>query len=320
MADTDKALVPAREVIAGSDPLAPYRIKGPAKIAFSGGRTSGYMLKHIIDAHGELPSDVHVMFANTGQEHENTLNFVQECAERWRVPVTWVEFDPEAEHKTRIVNHNSASRNGEPLKAAIETRPTPHLFNRQSRYCTTTTKQRRMGKVMHHWFGYDHWTSVLGIRHDEPRRVASNRARSGRDREDVELPLDDAGVVNDHVLDWWERQPFRLELPTVGGDTLDGNCRLCCLKAEWKLLWALRREGEGAADLAQWWIDQEDAMRARTASIPSSDPSRPDLRAFFLKDRFGNGISYRDLLEHAMSDRPIVKGRGRESVDCACTD
>ena len=30
----------------------PQLIEGPARIRFSGGRTSGYMLKHILDAHG----------------------------------------------------------------------------------------------------------------------------------------------------------------------------------------------------------------------------------------------------------------------------
>ena len=30
----------------------PYKIDGPAIISFSGGRTSGFMLRQIIDAHG----------------------------------------------------------------------------------------------------------------------------------------------------------------------------------------------------------------------------------------------------------------------------
>ena len=39
--------------------LNPYLIKGPALISFSGGRTSGYMLNHILEAHGgRLPDDV----------------------------------------------------------------------------------------------------------------------------------------------------------------------------------------------------------------------------------------------------------------------
>ncbi len=53
----------------------PYLIEGPALVSFSGGRTSGYMLKHILDAHdGTLPEDVHVVFANTGKEMEVTMS------------------------------------------------------------------------------------------------------------------------------------------------------------------------------------------------------------------------------------------------------
>jgi 3'-phosphoadenosine 5'-phosphosulfate sulfotransferase (PAPS reductase)/FAD synthetase len=290
-----------------------YRLRRPAMISFSGGRTSAYMLKHIIDAYGgELPDDIHVVFANTGKEAPETLDFVQECSERWNVPITWVEFDPTAEHLTRIVNHNSASRQGEPLKAAIETRPTAHLFNRVSRYCTATTKLRRMQKFMLHWCGYKHWTVALGIRHDEPRRVASNRARSGIDRQDIDLPLDDAKVTNEDVLAWWAEQPFQLRLPIVEGETIGGNCDLCSLKAEWKILLAMRQN----PDAARWWIDQEDEMERRIADIPPTNPDLPDFRHRFLK----NGKSYRDLLAHAVSDKPILKGRNRESVDCACTD
>jgi hypothetical protein len=94
----------------------PYLIKGPALISFSGGRTSAYMLKMILDAHGgTLPDDVHVCFANTGKEREETLRFVHECASRWNVRVRWLEFATDlrsvgAAGRFEEVGYNSASR------------------------------------------------------------------------------------------------------------------------------------------------------------------------------------------------------------------
>lgn len=44
----------------------PYLIHGPAILSISGGRTSGFMLRQIIDAHGgKLPADVVPVFCNT---------------------------------------------------------------------------------------------------------------------------------------------------------------------------------------------------------------------------------------------------------------
>ncbi|THF55938.1 adenine nucleotide alpha hydrolase family protein [Pseudothauera rhizosphaerae] len=53
----------------------PCRVEGPAVISFSGGRTSGMMLRKILDSHGgQLPNDVRVLFANTGKEAPETLD------------------------------------------------------------------------------------------------------------------------------------------------------------------------------------------------------------------------------------------------------
>lgn len=51
---------------------SPYEIDGQAVVSFSGGRTSGYMLRRIL---GEgLRPDVHVIFADTGKERAETYN------------------------------------------------------------------------------------------------------------------------------------------------------------------------------------------------------------------------------------------------------
>ena len=80
-----------------------FEVLGPTCISFSGGRTSGYMLWLTLQAHGEkLPDDTHVVFANTGKEEEATLRFVRDCAERWGVPIVWVEYRPDGDGWTTV--------------------------------------------------------------------------------------------------------------------------------------------------------------------------------------------------------------------------
>ena len=56
--------------------LSAFRVEGPAAIQCSFGRTSGYLLWLILQAHGgRLPPDVHVMFENTGKEPLVTLRY-----------------------------------------------------------------------------------------------------------------------------------------------------------------------------------------------------------------------------------------------------
>ena len=46
-----------------------YLIETPFVVSFSGGRTSAFMLRNILDAYGgSLPAQGHVVFANTGKE------------------------------------------------------------------------------------------------------------------------------------------------------------------------------------------------------------------------------------------------------------
>lgn len=60
----------------------PFSVDRPTALSFSGGRTSGFMLRKMLMAHGgQLPPDCHVVFANTGKEDEATLRFVQDCSD-----------------------------------------------------------------------------------------------------------------------------------------------------------------------------------------------------------------------------------------------
>ena len=68
--------------------MDPFLIDGPTSVSFSDSRTSEYILRRVLDAHGgTLPHDARVVFANTGKEREETLVFVEEVSQRWGVPV-----------------------------------------------------------------------------------------------------------------------------------------------------------------------------------------------------------------------------------------
>jgi 3'-phosphoadenosine 5'-phosphosulfate sulfotransferase (PAPS reductase)/FAD synthetase len=221
--------------------MSPFRIEGPAVVSFSGGRTSGYMLRRILDE--GLRPDVHVLFADTGKERPETYAFVRECSVRWGVTVHWVA--------------RPAPDGVPPFEQLISERR--FLPNPVSRFCTAELKVRPMRDWMRAR-GYEHWTNVVGIRADEPRRAAKLRAPT-RERWENALPLVEAGITERDVLAFWRAQPFDLQLRPW-----EGNCDLCFLKASAKRQRIMRER----PDLAAWWIEQERRTgTAFRADVPS---------------------------------------------------
>ena len=289
----------------------PFRVPRPAVISFSGGRTSSYMLKHIVDAYdGRLPRDIAVVFANTGLERPETLEFVDLCGRQWGIEIAWVEYLWEAPHRTRVVDFATASRNGEPYAALIDRKgfvPNPTL-----RACTTFLKRDRIESYARHRLGLKRWHAVIGLRADEQRRVLRMRAMNCGSRTGAHtvLPLADAGIREADVLDWWKRQPFDLGIPSYAG-----NCACCFLKGRAKLLRIIREDPA----LADWWIEQEAKVANRTG---------PDGRACDSMKRFRLGETYAELKAAALAHRDLFdeaaasSGESAESetFDCHCTD
>jgi 3'-phosphoadenosine 5'-phosphosulfate sulfotransferase (PAPS reductase)/FAD synthetase len=243
------------------------------QIAFSGGRTSAFMLHQILEANGDLPDRVKVTFQNTGREMPETLDFVQECGERWGVPVVWLEYRPDTPG-FEIVGHNSASRNGEPFEALIRKRK--FLPNQQARFCTTELKVRTAKRFLRS-LGWDYWTNVVGLRADEPQRLKPEGVKLKGDRWSVSQPLARAGVGKHDVAAFWERQPFDLNLPNVRGNCWLGNCDGCFLKSEANLAALAREYPERHA----WWERMEavaGGLTSGTAAHWSKRYTRQDLR------------------------------------------
>ena len=289
----------------------PYRIPDdgmPRVINFSGGRTSGFMLHRILEAHqGELPGNTRVIFCNTGKERAETLLFVHRCGKRWGVPIVWLEYayNPNAaggrHHPKNIykkVDLRSASFTGRPFSTLI--RASSILPNVSMRKCTSELKVRTVERYMlrEHGVYSTRFKNVLGIRYDEKRRWSKTIFQECR----IEFPLVHAGVDEAEVMEFWARQPFCLGITSD-----EGNCDLCFLKGKGKLL-RLIRQDPGRAD---WWINQESLSRKNVATrgLRKSEMAQ-----------FSKRYSYAQLKREALTTRELPFEVEERSISCFCGD
>lgn len=277
----------------------PFKIDSPTCIRFSGGRTSAYMLWRVLQSNGGLPDEAIVCFANTGKEDEATLRFVRDCAENWQVPITWLEYKAAEETKDRykLVSFETASRNGEPFEALILSRN--YLPNPVSRFCTVELKVRTIHRYLKS-IGWTEWDSMLGIRSDEPRRLAKIGNQDYGMHEEKCAPLGQVGITKEDVGAFWKAQPFDLGLPNNNGVTMHGNCDLCFLKGGSQILSLIAEKPERAV----WWARME---ALALASKPSG--------AVFRSDR----PSYAQMLKFSQEQRDMFDPK-EEAISCFCGD
>ena len=113
-------------------------------VSFSGGKTSGLMAKLMKENYIDMGyKNIIFLFANTAQENEKTLQFVNKCDIKYGLGVVWLEAD--VVHKQRVgtkhkvVSFETASRNGEPFEDMIKKFGIP---NKHYPHCTRELKQR----------------------------------------------------------------------------------------------------------------------------------------------------------------------------------
>lgn len=275
----------------------PYLLELPAVVSFSGGRTSGFMLRQILDAHDGQPDDLRVCFQNTGLEHPATLQFIKDVEDHWGVRIDWTEYmvDEDGDHAFRLVDFETCSRDGEPFTALVEKRqmlPTP-----VSRICTVNLKMRTLDRFLRtlpsHAEGY---TNAVGLRYDEPRRAT--RIKADNARETIVVPMYEARHTVEDVMDFWSRQEFDLQLPW--GNNLWGNCQGCFLKSRGKLE-LIAREDPTALD---WWARTEASMEG-VMDTPRFRLDRP---------------SYSELLTLVRRQGVLFSQAEDDTIPCFCTE
>ena len=280
----------------------PFKIIEPTCISFSGGRTSAYMLWRVLQSHdGKLPDEAIVCFANTGKEDEATLKFVQDCSDKWNVPIVWVEYQHDEPH-FKVVNFETASRNGEPFEELIRYGSRRYLPNPMTRYCTVDLKIKAAQKYLFS-IGWTQWENLVGIRADEPRRVAKIRANPSDGNKGITryMPLATAGVTKEEVGKFWAENTFDLELPNINGITYHGNCDLCFLKKTTAVMSLIAEKPERAV----WWAKMETLVTEPT--IANGGVFRTDRPSYASMTKFAE-------------DQTDMFDPNEEGISCFCGD
>jgi len=170
-------------------------------ISFSGGETSAYMLHYILKNYKD--HNIEVVFANTGEENEETLQFIEYCANYFDVKVTWLEYErlsfKVVDFKTAYRSHNKEEIlnkwQNHPFKKYISTFGIPNL---ESMTCTRELKEYVMNRYLSSigWKPSKH-TKAIGIRVDEIDRVGK-----------YWYPLVFLGITKPMINNFWNEMPF----------------------------------------------------------------------------------------------------------------
>jgi len=201
-------------------------------VSFSGGETSAFMINWLLKNKPE--HEYRFIFANTGEENEETLLFTKQVQDYFGIDLVWVEYK---RLSYREVNYETAYRSHSPEEIAngwknhpfrdyIRDFGIPSMANPS---CTRELKEYPISRYISEngWKPRD-YSLAIGIRSDELGRVGQ-----------YYYPLIGIDATKPMVNAFWDKMPFRLQLRGY-----EGNCKVCYKKSMRKLITIARYNPE----------------------------------------------------------------------------
>lgn len=265
-------------------------------ISFSGGETSALMAKLLLENNRNSYNEIVVIFANTGQEHPRTLDFVNHVDREFNLNLVWVESvvhhgkRKSCSHK--IVSYETASRDGSLFeemvkKYGISNHAYPHC-TRALKLDPITNYARSIG------WAKGSYDTAIGIRVDEIDRMSIHAKRNR-----IIYPLiKDFPMRKMDVNAFWRSQPKRLEITGY-----QGNC-VWCWKKTFRKHYTLIEDDRS-------WYDLPKRLEADYPLAGYNLDGTP--RTFFRGNR-----STKDILLEA--DKPFVRFDDENRKYDACID
>ena len=206
-------------------------------VSFSGGRTSAYLVHLMEEKRKEEGWDVKFIFMDTGAEHPATYQFIRDVVASTGIELTCLRtvFNPELgkANTYQIIPLSECKPDLQPWRDMLSKYSTP--YNPSGAFCTDRMKLVPYTKYCNETFGREGYTTWLGIRADETKRL--------KPREHVDYLASISDFDKQDVFEWWDEQPYNLGIE----DPL-GNCVFCIKKGTNKIAIAERYEPEMAKE------------------------------------------------------------------------
>lgn len=226
-------------------------------VTVSGGRSSAMMAYHIHTSEKYKDYNKAYVFANTGMERPQTIEFLRNIQDVWGIPLTLIEGTYSNVMGVaigyKIVDWNSLDMNAKPFEGAImhinkgEYSGVP---NSNAPYCSPSMKTLPCESFAKDIFGKKNYLKAIGFRkEDMPKRISWPEIKEDKTRifpllTDFPEPI---GLLE--LNSWWNKQPFQL-----GINSKFGNCELCWKKSDRNLVEVIRK----GTRFIDWWARMEE--------------------------------------------------------------
>ena len=225
-------------------------------VTVSGGRSSAMGARLVQTSEKYKDYNKLYVFANTGQERPETIEFLKNIVKHWEIPLHLIEGVYSNEMgigiSYKLVDFDNLSMNSEPFEGAIMHKNKgvfEGLPNQEAPYCSEAMKTLPCKKFCDEIFGVNNYQKIIGFRkEDMPKRISWPEIKEDKTRlfpllTDFEQPISQSDLNK-----WWAKQPFKLEIHGKFG-----NCELCWKKSDNNLIDSIRY---GASSI-EWWQKME---------------------------------------------------------------
>jgi 3'-phosphoadenosine 5'-phosphosulfate sulfotransferase (PAPS reductase)/FAD synthetase len=226
-------------------------------VAVSGGRSSAMMAYHIHTSEKYKDYNKAYVFANTGMERPETIDFLKKIESVWGIPLTLIEGTYSNIMGVgvgyKIVDWDSLD-----MKANVFEQCIMHmnkgifdgLPNQDAPYCSERMKTRPCNKFAKDIFNDEKYITAIGFRREDmPKRISCAEIKHDEQRIFPLLTdfIEPIGLLE--LNSWWNQQAFKL-----GINSKFGNCELCWKKSDNNLVEVIRN----GTRFVDWWQRMED--------------------------------------------------------------